>query len=127
MYLEHVNLSVANLEQSLAFYRQLFDWDVRWRGFTTSGQPAAHVGDERTYLALFEALEPTPAELDYEHVGLNHFGFVVDDLDAFRNRLKELGVEPHMEQDYEPGVRLYFTDPNGVEIELVQYAAAAAT
>ena len=31
---------------------------------------------------------------DYELVGLNHFGIVVDDLDAVKERLLELGIEP---------------------------------
>ncbi len=124
MYLEHVNLTVASVERSVDFYCRMFGFHVRWRGKTSDGQEAAHVGDERCYLALFEAVKPGRADADYDAVGLNHFGFVVDSLDAAKRRLRELGVEPHHEADYEPGQRLYFMDPDGIEVELVQYEAA---
>jgi len=47
------------------------------------------------------------------------------DLDLARARLTAAGVQPHLEQSYEPGHRLYFFDPDGIEVELVQYAAAS--
>jgi catechol 2,3-dioxygenase-like lactoylglutathione lyase family enzyme len=124
MFLEHVNLTVSDLKRSVAFYRELFGFQVRWEGTTADGQPAAHVGDERTYLALFQAETPGTAPEGYEHVGINHFGFVVDDLDATRARLVSLGVQPHYEPVYDPGRRLYFCDPDGIEIELVEYSPA---
>ena len=121
MFLEHVNLTVSNLERSVDFYRQLLDFQVRWEGTIDSGQPAAHVGDDRCYLALFEATKPGHVGQDYGAVGLNHFGVVVDNLDECRQRLAELGVTPTAEADYEPGRRLYFLDPDGIEVELVEY------
>ena len=126
MLLEHVNLTVSDLEQSVAFYSNLLGLRVRWKGTTSDGIPAAHVGDDRSYLALFEAKVAGRAPSDYGAVGLNHFGYVVDDLDAAKRRLAELGAQPHSEQDYEPGRRLYFFDPDGIEVELVQYEQVAA-
>ena len=128
MFLEHVNLTVSDLDRSVDFYCALLGLRVRWRrdadGDLTG---AAHVGDHRHYIAMFQAKtdtgRPTP---NYDAVGLNHFGFVVDDLDAVRDRLGSLGVTPHSEADYEPGRRLYFFDPDGIEVELVQYETAPA-
>lgn len=127
MFLEHVNLSVSDLERSIAFYNELFGFEVRWRGFTSDGQPAAHVGDQRCYLALFQASAPGHLQHDYEHVGFNHFGFVVESLENVRERLSRMQITPHLEGDYEPGRRLYFHDPDGVEIELVEYESSPAT
>jgi len=124
MYLEHVNLSVSDLERSIAFYTELFGFEVRWRGFTSDGQPAAHIGDDRMYLAMFQAVAPGTAVKDYGAVGFNHFGFVVDSLDDLRGRLGRMGISPHLEGDYEPGRRLYFHDHDGIEVELVQYEDA---
>jgi len=121
MFLEHVNLTVADVERSAAFYRDLFGFHVRWRGKTSDGQEAAHVGDDRCYVALFQAVRPGRAEADYDVVGMNHFGFVVDSLEESKRRLRQLGIEPHHEADYEPGRRLYFLDPDGIEVELVEY------
>ena len=123
MFIEHVNLTVSNLARSLEFYRRLFGWDVRWQGTTTGGTPAAHLGDERCYIALFEAPKAGRWAIDYEAVGFNHFGVVVDDIEIMKQRLDELGAEHGDEQDYEPGRRIYFTDPDGIEVELVQYQA----
>ena len=129
MFLEHVNLTVSNLDRSIDFYHRLLGLEVRWRRDACStDQPAAHIGDDRHYLALFEARPgSTTLTLDYEAVGLNHFGFVVDDLDAARELLVEMGIEPHLEADYDPGRRLYFFDHDGIEVELVQYQTAPAT
>ena len=125
IYLEHANVTVKDLDQSIDFYRELLDLEVRWRGTVSNGNPAAHVGGDRFYLALFEASRGGEFERDYESPGLNHVGFVVDDLDDKRRRLAKLGVDTHLEGDYEPGRRLYFYDPSGLEVELVEYAADA--
>ena len=126
MFLEHVNLTVSDLDRSVAFYSDLLGLRVRWRREAGEEPAAAHVGDDRHYIAMFQAApgskRPT---INYEATGLNHFGFVVDDLDAARDRLVELGVTPHNEADYEPGRRLYFLDPDGIEVELVQYDSAS--
>ena len=121
MFLEHINFTVSDLDRSLSFYGDLLDLKVRWQGTTNDGRPAAHLGDPRSYLALFQAASPGTTSVDYEQVGLNHFGFVVDDLEAVRRRLGALGIEAHLEADYEPGRRLYFYDPDGIEVELVEY------
>lgn len=122
MKLEHVNLTVSDLDRSVAFYRHLLGWDLRWQGQSMTGR-AAHVGDAYTYLALFEAPGGVAGSgPDYERVGFNHVGFAVDDLDVARDRLRSAGVEITSEMDYDPGVHLYFLDPDGCEIELVAYA-----
>lgn len=121
MHLEHVNLTVSDVERSAAFYSDLLGLHVRWKGQTAEGSPAAHVGDDRSYLALFQAAAGGEAPVDYGAVGINHFGFVVDDLDATLERLHDLGLEEHFMPEYEPGRRAYFMDPDGVEVELVEY------
>jgi len=124
MFLEHVNMTVSDLRRTIAFYENILGLKVRWRGKTSNGRDAAHVGDDRCYLALFEAAKPGSPDRDYERPGINHFGFVVDDLEVPRARLAAAGIEPHLEGDYDPGRRLYFYDPDGIEVELVQYDEA---
>ena len=121
MFLEHINMTVSDLDRSVEFYTRLLGLKVRWRGETSNGSPAAHVGDDRCYLALFQATSPGKAVDDYSSPGLNHFGFVVDDLDAARQRVVELGAKVHAEMDYEPGRRAYLFAPDGIVVELVEY------
>lgn len=122
MFLEHANLTVRSLDRSIDFYRKTLDLTIRWRGQTAEGRPAAHIGDDRCYLALFEGTcEDAAPAIDYTRSGFNHLGFVVDDIEACKASLAALGFRPHFEPDYVPGRRLYFMDPDGIEVELVQY------
>ena len=121
MQLEHVNVTVSDVERSAKFYCELLDLRVRWRGKNTSGADAMHVGDDRSYVAFFQGDGTGRTPPDYTTVGLNHFGFVVDSLDDAKRTLANFGLSPHAEQDYEPGRRIYFFDPDGVEVELVEY------
>jgi catechol 2,3-dioxygenase-like lactoylglutathione lyase family enzyme len=128
MRLEHINMTVNNIEQSYAFYAQLFDFKQRWAG-TGSGKKgpvrAIHIGDDTTYLSLFEAENPGQAPADYGSTGINHLAFEVDNLQPLRGRLAAMGVLLHLDENYEPGQRIYFYDPNGVEVELVCYQRQA--
>jgi catechol 2,3-dioxygenase-like lactoylglutathione lyase family enzyme len=121
MRIEHANITVNNVQASAEFYLQLMGGRVRWEGTNSSGRRAAHIGDDRTYLSLFEAANESPVRDDYSVTGFNHLGFEVDDLAAYRETLLKMGVEINAEEDYAPGRRLYFYDPDGIEIELVEY------
>jgi catechol 2,3-dioxygenase-like lactoylglutathione lyase family enzyme len=124
LYLEHVNMTVRDVEESIAFYCHLLYGTVSWRGTALNMQktvPAAHVRLEAGYLSMFEREAGERAPYDYAPPGINHIGFVVDDLPATRRRLADLGVKIEKEADYEPGLRLYCFDPNGIELELVAY------
>ena len=121
MFLEHVNFTVSDLDRSVDFYTHLLGIRVRWKGKLDDGRPVAHIGDDRQYIALFQAVSPGHAEIDMTEVGLNHFGFVVENLEKMKSRLVELGVSPSEEQNYGPGRRIYFFDSDGIEVELVEY------
>lgn len=121
MRLEHVNLTVTDLDRSIAFYSDLLDLHVRWKGPIDGDRLGAHVGDDNVYLALFEASAPGEVDHNYLTPGINHFGFVVDDLAEARERVQRLGASIHLEGDYDPGRRIYFFDPDGYEVELVEY------
>ena len=55
---------------------------------------------------------------------LNHIGVEVDDLDAVEARVVAAGLRPFSHDDYVPGRRFYFLDPDGIEYEVVSYAAS---
>ena len=120
MRLEHVNLTVSDLDRSAALYTELLGLKERWRGHTSGGARAVHLGTDDWYVALFEGAPQSPGTT-YTNVGFNHFGVVVDDLDAVVARLDAFGLKAHMQSDVPPGRRAYFFDHDGLEVELVQY------
>lgn len=124
--LEHVNVTVQDPKASAEVLCDLFDWKIRWEGSAIHSGRSVHVGDDDTYVALYN---PDPdGTLDtygdnYRTLrGLNHIGVVVDDLDAVEARVDAKGFQTHSHADYEPGRRFYFHDGNGLEIEVVSYS-----
>ena len=100
----HVALEVGDIEEALAFYGRLLDFELRSKSETMA---FVDLGDQ--FLALAKGRRQAPD--DERHVGL-----VVDDKEAVRQTLEAMGVEPL------PGPFLDFLDPWGNRIEIVGYA-----
>lgn len=122
--LEHVNVTVSDLDRSVKMLEEIFGWALRWRGASIHAGESAHVGEAETYVALY--LHPgqreAPVDTYVTTGGLNHVGVTVDDLDAVEEKVRAAGFEPHSHADYEPGRRFYFHDHDGTEWEVVSYA-----
>ena len=121
-YIEHVNLTVTDPERTTRVMEQLFGWHVRWQGPSLQGGRTIHVGDDRTYLALYTHHgAATPPEHFAKGRPLNHVGILVDDLDAIEARVVAAGLRPFSHMNYDPGRRFYFLDHDGTEFEIVSY------
>ena len=99
----HVALEVGDIEEALAFYGRIFEFQLRGKSKTMA---FIDLGDQ--FIAL-QAGRKQPAD-DGRHVGL-----VVDDKEAARAALKAAGVKPI------DGPFLDFRDPWGNRIEIVGY------
>jgi len=96
--INHVALEVDDVEEAIEFFGRLFEIASIER---EPGGASIEIGDQ--FIALFERGEE------------RHFGLVVDDKAAVRERLAANGVEVL------PGHRLDFRDPSGNVIQVVQY------
>jgi catechol 2,3-dioxygenase-like lactoylglutathione lyase family enzyme len=120
--IEHVNVTVRDPERAAKLMETLFGWHVRWHGPALNGGRSIHVGSDRHYLALY-----TGRAADYSDDNfakgrpLNHIGVEVDDLAAVEAKVVAAGLRPFNHDDYEPGRRFYFLDPDGIEYEVVSY------
>ncbi|HTJ89840.1 MAG TPA: VOC family protein [Acidocella sp.] len=99
----HVALEVGDIEEALAFYGRIFDFQLRGKSETMA---FIDLGDQ--FIAL-QAGRKQPAD-DGRHVGL-----VVDNKEAARTALKAAGVK------LIDGPFLDFRDPWGNRIEIVGY------
>ena len=99
----HVALEVGDIEEALAFYARLFDFELRGK---SEEMAFIDLGDQ--FLALQKGRRQSVDDG-------RHFGLVVDDKEAVRQALAEAGVEML------PGRFLDFRDPWGNRIEIVGY------
>lgn len=118
-FLEHINITVSDIDRSAALLRDLMGWHDRWRGPSQLGGETIHVGGERDYIAVYT--KGAPVDRFAKGMPLNHVGLVVDDLAAAEAVVKAAGLEPFNHADYEPGRRFYFFDWDGIEFEMVSY------
>ncbi len=122
--LDHLNLSVHDLEASIDWYRDLFAFEVVERGRLEDGSPWAIIRGGDALLCLYPSPERRLLDGDAlaeEKVhGINHFGLTLTDREAFETRAQEMGVTiryggafrwPH-------ATAFYVTDPTGWEIEV---------
>jgi lactoylglutathione lyase len=147
--LHHTGLTVADLDRSVAFYRDLLGCEVlasqeKEGGYLAAivGYPDAHVrmahlgipGSEHV-IELFEYLSPTGTHADVQpcNVGAPHLCFIVSDLRVVYASLLERGVtsfvSPPVEVDTgvnRGGLALYLRDPDGITVELFQPPALTA-
>lgn len=117
--IEHVNLTVTDIERSAELFEKLLGWRQRWRGGSKNGGETIHVGEATSYLALYTDRQDHAGQ----HKGrpMNHVGLLVDDLDAAEGVIVAAGLQPWGHDDYEPGRRFYFYDWDGIEFEVVSY------
>ncbi len=119
--LEHVNLSCKDLEASQDFYQALFpDWYIRAED-RHDQRPWVHLGDDQFYICLNHTPNLRRVHAIYENIGVNHVGFVINNGEAIKARLEENKIEYYTLTAPETKYRIYVSDPDGNEIELVEY------
>jgi catechol 2,3-dioxygenase-like lactoylglutathione lyase family enzyme len=142
--IDHVGITVSDLDRALGFYRDLLG--LRVVADNTISEPAVSEllgldsvelrivdldsGDGRI-VELIQYVRPTGKRLDYESSdpASEHIAFTVDDLAAVRARLADAGAKivsrrPLTIEDpggsFDGAICLYVRDPDGAILELVQ-------
>lgn len=124
--LEHINLVVSDIPSMLTFYQAVFPhWHIRDEGTGDwYGKPRnwLHFGDDYQYIAMSDHGEGDNRELEGHQVGLAHFAYVTNNLDALINRLENAGFEIAKNGGNDVFRKnIYFIDPAGFEVEFVEY------
>jgi glyoxylase I family protein len=115
--MEHVHLTVADLDRSIDWYERAFGFTVRWTDGST-----AHVGTDRFYVAMtaHEGLPPSLGNATGT-ARIAHFAFTTPDLDAFIDRLSGAGIALWADASRIEGDAVYLNDPDGNNIEVLAY------
>ena len=141
---QHTGLTVSNLERSVDFYVRILGCKLIMSQEKTGGYLAAIVGYPNASLKmahlsdpaghhvieLFEYMVPemVKTELEPRRIGNAHLCFLVSDLNAIYNAIKNEGItfiSGPVDVDSgvnAGGVGLYLRDPDGITMELFQPA-----
>jgi catechol 2,3-dioxygenase-like lactoylglutathione lyase family enzyme len=150
MILEHIGLTVSDLDRSIRFYTQILGFKLL-RKTTTNAY--LHLEDQLLELTPRSECAPKPippnSDEDEAHlhreIGITHLGFRVDDIEEAVRRIEDLGgelltapyeFEPQIEYTAEPADEKLqraarpigrshwkiaaFADPDGIMLELVE-------
>lgn len=122
--LDHLNLTVKNLSESIEFYQEIFDFSLVEKGLS-GGVDFAILRVRSSMLCLYEFAARTflgPRELKNAQIhGLNHLALSVTDEDEFLRRLKlsKIEIKYGGVVKYPHSSAYYIDDPTGYEIEVV--------
>ena len=120
---DHIHVRTKDPEGMASFFETMFGAKVL-RLIQSDGAPRVDL--DVNGLAIFIASVPPEEHIDLSprdpHLGLDHFGFRVDDIDGAVEDLRSKGAEIYVEpRTIRPGVRIAFVrGPDDVRIEILQ-------
>ncbi|MGZ7886209.1 VOC family protein [Ligilactobacillus salivarius] len=139
----HVGITVSNLEKSIEFYETLTGKKISNKDEIGGKRMAQTQGLDDTLIRyanlhldninidILEYVEPKSTKANYsnEQISAMHLCFEVDDIETAVARMKEIGIEPEGEPIYlekSDGLKVgfgtgvvYFKDPDGTNLELI--------
>jgi catechol 2,3-dioxygenase-like lactoylglutathione lyase family enzyme len=141
--INHTGLHVRDVERSIAFYRDLIGLELLTRRQSRAdyvadivGYPGAIINmawlrhpSGGPIIELLEYVEPAgqPVDTATANPGTAHVCFSVPDIQATYRRLKAAGVRFKSDGPVaitaganQGGYAIYFTDPDGITLELIQ-------
>jgi catechol 2,3-dioxygenase-like lactoylglutathione lyase family enzyme len=88
--LRHVAIKCDDLHWAAKFYSEIFELEEVGRAGDVNDSGAVYLSDGTVNVALIKVHSDFP---NAKPEGLNHIGFVVDDIDKAVERAKQLGAE----------------------------------
>ncbi len=109
--MDHVNMRVKHLDESVVFYKKLFGFEVKKE---QPEQNSKIIGNDNIKLCLYEDPKMSPGG------GIAHFGFNIENFEEIIEKCNSLGVEVLYDGpvQFEKSRSVYIKDPSGYDIEL---------
>ena len=118
LQVEHVGIAVKNLQESVDYYTKTLGMRSAFVFGNRDGNPGINViqVNKDTFLELSQATADRP-------VGLNHLGLETKNMNETEAELKKRGVAiSEISTANTDAPHSFFTDPNGVRIEVIEIA-----
>lgn len=118
--IDHVNLTVKNLEESLSWYKNHFDMEKVEEGIRDEGKWAIVAKDD-SMVCMYERLDDRKSADDQpadEFHRIYHFGVRITDPIEWEKRLEKFETRLKYKWDYPHSTSWYVYDPTGYEIDV---------
>ena len=118
---DHIHLRSRDPMATAQYFNKMFDAKIL-ESIQSDGQPRVDLDVNGLIIFIAPAEETAPAGPVEPHLGLDHFGFRVENLAQAAAELKEKGAEFALEpRDLRPGLKIAFVRaPGDVRIELLE-------
>lgn len=119
--LDHVNITVRNLEESIEWYGQIFGFKKVEGGINQFGRKWAVVALEDSMVAMSEHKDREDGDkIDEKRHAIYHFGLRVPNAPEWRAKVKDKKLKLYYggEVEYPYSRSWYVHDPSGHEIEV---------
>lgn len=127
--LHHIALTVTDIDASVAWYSDLFDFVelVREEHYGGGGGYGVLIGRPDWSMAIDLSYHPTNGGevFDPARTGLDHVGFTVSDraeLEEWEAKMSDKGIKHSPISDHDWGSSLNFRDPDDMQLQLVAFA-----
>lgn len=121
-HFDHIQMDVANLEESLKFYEDVFQFRVVEIGLRQLTRWAIVGNGTGLFLCMHEFARGKGTPND--GLEITHFGLIVEDFESVTSKLIKSGVRLVYEQpvNYHSSRSVYFLDPNDYKIEISEFS-----
>lgn len=124
--LDHVNISVVDLQRTVDFLRIAFpDFPVRGGGegeYQGCKNAWLHTGPDHLYVSVnTDCRIAEPGHRSQQQAGINHVGFMVDDVADVQGKYEAAGFRCDPVNELPSRKRLYVIDADGIQWEFIQY------
>ena len=120
---DHIHLRTKDPKGMVDYFHHMFDAEIL-ESVQSDGVPRTDLNIDGLRVFIAPVADDTDMERNPRepHLGLDHFGFRVDDVDETVSELKSRGADIAVEpRTIRPGVRIAFVRaPDDIRIELLQ-------
>lgn len=120
--LDHINLTVQNIPESIDWYSKVFGFKQVEKGISTKGQPWTIIASNDSMIVMSEYKDKAKPNYEQESAvhKIYHFGIRVSDLNEWENTVSKFDLKLYYGGviEYPSSKSWYIRDPSGHEIEV---------